>query len=379
MKRYSLLLIALTVLLITMSAACMAEPVGPSYGLGCFPDRPHGYLDFVMQQGWFCDQLVWFIATDTNNAKFAEDNELMGESPLPVGVSTQVKAGVMFKYLDELTFAPKLGSALGSPATGELYIVVNSSCTQAPVFSTAPGQGDYTPIWHVNYITWLDIRDSRPITNTLAASDMNPRGIPGPDQVQITSTDIIVDAPILAVGPLGGPWYPALPGSYRIPQAYVYPDYARTKIVSLPFWVATCQDQVTKKVNYVAMLLTDAAYMNLANLTGANFAPALIDFPMDDTQRMWWFPDSVISCQPPVEEWCPTSNSHYNTQYLYSPVEDVITLDRSALPPCASLTSRTTILFYLNRGLLSATGCTVANTPLKVFEVCTNDNKPKRR
>ena len=319
MKRYLLLLSVLTILALAMEPALAVFPkpdAVPKY---------NGTKTFKLNQGWFDDTVTWFIYTDTNNIRWASTPYL--------AISPKL-----------LTLCPKLTSALeewpySDPdlAAREMIVVLNYN--QGPVFSTRPttpgadppDYPDYSGLWQITYITWLPTATKRPITNTDDASVGNPTGVPDATEVTEVESGIVVNCPIMAIGALGGPWYPAPLGRYRIKQAKSYSAYGKT--ITLPYYLVYADNPITWRVSLVAVIITDSSDATQAALLGANEAPGLLHMPPDDTQAFWYQNDPKPPFQYPVIEDAPTAFSWRNTNYGYSPIMDYIVLDRDYTPP----------------------------------------------
>ena len=291
MKRYSLM-ISLSIALVLFLA---------SASLAVFP-VPDGTVTMQMRQGWFGGQLAWYICTDTNNVKFA------------------------FDY--NLTLAPKLSSATFHIGAIGVYIVLNPAATQGPVFTQVPGGPFYSPILRVRYVTWNPGATKVPLISSSQIATLQGLG-----DVTVTDTEIRLDYPIVAVGPLGGPWVPAPPGTYRIPQGKVAPNYTLTKLISLPFFKVFGESETTERVFVTKVIIPDSATARGANLLKANLAPGMANYPFSDTTRLWFIEGGPYDCQLPVVQRSPTAFSWRNTDFGYSPVKRLVVLDRSNLAP----------------------------------------------
>jgi len=284
------------------------------------------YEQFQMQQGLFENGLAWFITTDVNNVKLAFDTYF--DYTL---------------YWMGVTYAPKLTHALqGIP---EMYVVTNFS--QGPVFSAAPADPDtgdnYAGVWKVVYITYKSEAFKRPVTNAHETSGLNPTGLPPSTEADYNPAEwdeatVVMNCPIVALGPLGGPWYPTAADRYRIPQGRVIPDYGYTKIIWLPYWYVYCTDPVTHYVSVRRVIVPDVYEPDtipeaeqLIPRIGANSAPGLATIP-SAAQRLFYFMNDpkpwsqypVMSSFPnhPYEPW-------RNAYTDYSPLATYITLDRN--------------------------------------------------
>lgn len=331
----------------------------------------HGSVCVQMFQGWYAGMPDWYIAWDTSAVQqwqFSrldpmqcyeliqalkkcnvpkqyrkEFNKMIAELEKDPPKTVKELACV-FKFLEKfgitLTFppdihtfppvnpVPKLASALegGAPV---VYLVTNFQ--QGPIFSTRPGNADYSGLWRVVFLTWPPGSIPRPIID---ASNI-------PAEVIQEESKIVVNWPTMAIGPLGGPWPLEPPGGYRIGQVQQYDPY--TKIIKLPAWAAFSRDPIHRTIVQVETLITDVSDPVLAEIIQANYAPGLDDVPADDTQKIWIFDWTQLPAQPPAQlpvmQHIPTppfnsiSGYEYNTNRDYSPVMQIELLRRTTLPP----------------------------------------------
>ena len=246
MKRYSVYLVLIAVLLSAVVA-------GPSLAVYPIPDVE---LTFTMQQGWSGGIVAWFICTDTNDIDFAKT------TPFP-------------------TLAPKLSSAFFGAGAAAMFIVTNPEKSQGPVFETRPGQAAYSGIWRVRLVTWLPGFTKVPLTSIGQILALQAGG-----ELVWVDSEVRLDCPILALGPLGGPWHTKpFPPFYRIPQGITHNPHLKT--IVLPAWHVFCQDPVTRSVHVRTVIIPDVENPALAARLGANVAPMLGTFPFSDTQRFW--------------------------------------------------------------------------------------------
>ena len=174
----------------------------------------------------------------------------------------------------------------------------------------------------------------------------------------------MVKFPIVAVGPLGGPWTPAIPGAYRIPQGKVETNYTYTKIIWLPFWQVYCRDSITKRVTVEYFIIPDAydppgvplADQFVPKLR-ANNAPGLALINQALTQPLYYQIGIQPLSQYPVIHAC--SEYEYspcqNINPDYIPVETVVVLQRNVPPlnPSAVLNNEPVILQQIGSGNLT--------------------------
>ena len=215
--RLKTLLAGLLVLLLLPGAALAINGIEP---IPVFP-TPTAFGGNFVRMGWYNCNQAWFTCRETNNIRYTGGSTALSEF--------------------QLTLSPKLSSALvprelgGEIAARPLYLVTNFQ--NPPVFSTAPGQPDYSALWQVFEITWKPGVPRRAICNADPASPENPCGLPGPSEADITATDVVLDCPILVLGPLT--WPKSTGGSnYIIPQAVLVDP--KLKLVFLPGWLVYC-------------------------------------------------------------------------------------------------------------------------------------------
>lgn len=316
MKRYSLIMSALTLMLVLITATS-ALAVFPSYKPGLYPTLGDGSITIPIQQGWFDGDPAWYFCTDTNDVRFA---------------TTQ-----------RLTLAPRLSSALIGGAN-PLYIFLNGSNT--PVFSTAPNVGEpgfpnYSGLWQVFYVTWYAGVYQRGVTST--------DDLPDASEADIVPTSIVVDCPIVALGSLGQPTgNPQFGGIYRIPQVIALNAKSNPKTITLPTWNVFCRNNISRKIEIARLIIPDVEDPELAAILKANLAPGLADVPFEDTQNFWvvdWMQPAdnggvlvVPPGQLPIVEQCPNNFtwgcvpanpfSWRNTNFEYTPIYQFIVLDR---------------------------------------------------
>ena len=347
MKRSSNLFVPILAFLLVAALAPPAASRGNEY-VYPFPFINTRTLDqyeqFQMQQGWFEDDLAWFITTDFSNMKLAFDTYFN-----------------YTLYYMGVTFAARLTDALqGIPI---VYIITNYS--QGPVFSAAPADpvtgGDYAGVWKVIFVTWKPDMDKRPATNARAYDEFtNPTGLPPSaaadyDPADPNDATVVVDSPIVALRPLGGPWYPAAPGTYRIPQGRVIFDYAYTKIIWLPYWYAYCTDPITHYVSKRRFIVPDVFEPEsvpqderLIPRIGANPAPGLGSIPLAALRTVYFMNDPKPWSQYPLTSAFPSDEYNpWRNKYIdYSPLAVYAVLDRH-IPPSSVITNLVSLEYLM--------------------------------
>lgn len=313
------LIAALTCLTACTNIEDFPTDLFPSIHYGLQARIGQGSTEMQMFMGWYQGQQVWYIARDTNVIKPIQQSK-----PFPdlLGAAQNNTVSI---YVPNPYPLPKLTSALSGGAA-DVYFVRNFN--QGPIFTTVPGNADYSGLWRVNYITWRPGVPRRVICSAL--------DLPAPEEADIVATDIVVDDPIMAVGKLGGPWTPAPAGTYRIPQALSYDLYRKT--IELPSWGAFARDPINNYLLQTEVLITDVSDPTLAAILRANLAPALNDVPDPDTQRVWIFDWTQDPAPPPgqlpvLENALAGVGQNIILNPEYSPVMQLELLRRVTLPP----------------------------------------------
>lgn len=324
MNRYSIAF----VLAVLMALLCV------SHSTAVVP-KPDGFTTVNLAQGWYADQLAWYIGTTTNDIRFAQTGGL--------------------------TLAPKLLSAIPAVARN-IYIVQNFQ--QGPVFSASPAvlASLYTGLWRVNYVKWTTATP-RPITNSDPASIANPTGLPVVGAT-ITPTNVVLDFPILIIGGLG-----LAQPTYTIPQLQSFDKFSKTAV--LPFFNAFCQDFITKRVTVRPALITESSNIAIAPLLGANFTPTLALMSAGDSMNAWLM-NPILQTNPPsqlpVLESCPSDLSWRNANFAYSPICKGHLLFRTSPDPSPESSSifnnPTTVNQLITSGALAQVGTTTLNVQL---------------
>ncbi len=330
-RKLTIALIAAILLL--SSTACLAIFPKPD-----FAPTGYGYLSYPLKLGWYNDIQAWYTNLDisTNDIDTA-------------------KQGLPYSWLSS-----KLSSALtprfpmGDIAARPLYIITNPEKAQGPIFTAAPGDPLYSGLWQVFNITWKVGAIKRAITN--ANPFPAPNGLPSAAEADIVATQIVIQYPIFALGQLGGPWYPGPAGTYRMPQVAVQPDYAYTKTVFLPTYTVFCADFITKRVSYETVSIADASDPALASLLGANLAPGLLNVPDSDTEAFWSINASPYLCQFPILQACPIGAGSSQINAAWSPVVQLVYLNRSGMPQSAVINNPTVLQSLITSGKLVAVG-----------------------
>ncbi len=303
MKRYGVYFVLIAVLL----GVLVASP-----SLAVFP-IPDTQVTLTMQQGWYDGIVAWFICTDTNDVDFAKT------PPFP-------------------TLTPNLRVKKYSL----MYIVTNPKNSQGPVFSTSPRDSDYSPICSVRFVTWLPGKTKVTLTSAAQILALQTSG-----DLQLVDPDVRLDCPILALGPLGGPWNTnPLPPYYRIPQGMAHDP--RSKTIVLPAWHVFCQDPVTRRIAVRTVIIPDVSTESMAENLGANLAETLAAVL---SQPFWRLSNPNPPSQLPVGN-CPNGIGLRNTNFDYAQVRQFLVLRRD-IPPWTVVNNPPLIRTLINSGGLT--------------------------
>lgn len=353
MKRYSLLVLTLA-LLVCVSSAFAIFP-GPRPGV-----IGDGTVQVQLLHGWWSPIPVAPLGT-----------------PTPAWYSCFATNNIRVAQTEGLTLSQKLTNV---PLTSApvMYVVTNFN-NNGPVFSASPhplGVATYSGLWTVVYVTWLPGSTPHVITNAFPENPVtNPTGLP-PVTAAIYTTSIggtplvpvvapfppltlvgpftIMDCPIFATGPVSSPWLKPtnllFPYTYRIPQGSFFNAY--NKLLTIPFWNVYCRDDITRRISVDRVVIPDTSDLFIASQIKANLAPtlALVPWiapqpsPLGGKSTMFvinWLQDidpgpgvqilKVLINQYPVLDACPTSCSWRNTNRNYSPVDAFVLLNRNLL------------------------------------------------
>lgn len=360
MKRFSLLLLFAVAAMLVSGTSIAFNGYCPFTFPEINPFAPAQYIAFQMKQGWVDGELVWYICTD------ASDQQIACQQQFPLRTLVAQKANSVYCY-DTINFAPRLTQAAGQVAL--LYVVTGQP---QPVFTAVPGDATYSGVWQIVYVTFKPGVPRYCVNNADPYDPVsNPNGLPSAADAVFTATNkagnpIVVKYPIMAVGPLGGPWQPA-PGNtdiYRIPQGVACACYAYDKVIYLPFWNIYCQDPITKRVCVRQIVIPDACDPpglpiedQLVPKLGANDAPGLCDIDEAATQNFYWQLGPQPISQYPIVQECPSAYvcPCYNYNYDYTPIEKVVVFQRNVPPMAQSavITNEPVLLSFLADGCLS--------------------------
>jgi plastocyanin len=121
--------------------------------------------------GWYDNHRVLFLATDT---------------------SSQAEA-----MSEHINFSAGLAKSLSSAET--IYMVTNGAfANRGAVFSSEPGESDYTPLWQEVMVTWSD-----PSQAVALGSDDQIKGLAAAGKVTLQMTGTVLNCPIIKVAAHG--------------------------------------------------------------------------------------------------------------------------------------------------------------------------------
>ncbi len=120
--------------------------------------------------GYYDNHPVLFLATDSSDKNDAMSHHIN----------------------DSANLAKSLSSA------DEIYLVTNGKdASRGPVFSSEPGESDYTPLWQEVRVTWKDPSKAVALGQDTQITDLAQKGL-----LTLTKTGIVLNCPIIA--PLSG-------------------------------------------------------------------------------------------------------------------------------------------------------------------------------
>jgi len=120
--------------------------------------------------GYYDNHAVLFLATDSS-----DKNDAMSH---------------------HINYSASLSMSLSS--ADQIYLVTNGKdAGRGPVFSSEPGESDYTPLWQEVRVTWKDPRKAVALGQDTQITDLAKKGM-----LTLTKTGIVLNCPIIA--PLSG-------------------------------------------------------------------------------------------------------------------------------------------------------------------------------
>jgi len=293
MRRHLIPLVLAIALVIGVPALAKADLLKPVPNGYCWEKTFEGYYDG--------NTVIRFILTDVSNPQWA-------------------------KWM-LINYAPILGLIdPDSDGVGDVYFFNNFN--QYPVFSTQREEDDYTPIWDVELVTWLDPNEAIPLLSAEEVSDAAGDGL-----VEVVETGIILDAP--HVENIEGEIIPQSMWGNWIGEPYK--SYGGAKYIRLPVFNGYVKNK------QVTFLKTDFENEYLAgeDQYDGNYAPdmgdLLEDYPYVFDVRYAWAID--LDADPkrgvcPVNQWsvygeAPSPIGWGNRNYWYSPLREHFTIQRA--------------------------------------------------
>jgi hypothetical protein len=117
--------------------------------------------------GWYDDHQVVFLATDTSS-----------------------KAEAMSEHIN---FSASLAKSL--PHAEQIYMVTNGAfASRGPVFSSQPGEDDYTPLWQEVMVTWKNPSQAVALGKDDQIKDLAKQG-----KLTLQMTRTVLNCPIIKV------------------------------------------------------------------------------------------------------------------------------------------------------------------------------------
>ena len=162
MSRVKLVVIAAAALAIVASASYAAAGSGPLGVLGSAAQQP-----LAVYQGLYDAHKDSYVITD---------------------VSSKSQAAAL-----HINYSAELGAVKGLPL--QYFIKGPAAAGQIAVFGSEPGEKDYNPLWQEAWVSWKS-----GVTPTLLTSDNNILAMQKAGKLTLTTTSIVLNAPILHVG-----------------------------------------------------------------------------------------------------------------------------------------------------------------------------------
>lgn len=162
MSRLKLVVIAAAALAIVASASYAASGDGPLGVLGAAVKQP-----LSVYQGLYDGHKDSYVITD---------------------VSSKSQAAAL-----HVNYSAELAAVKGLPL--QYFIKGPAASGQVSVFGSEPGEKDYNPLWQEAVVTWKS-----GVTPTLLTSDTDIESMAKAGKLTLTTTKVVLNAPILHVG-----------------------------------------------------------------------------------------------------------------------------------------------------------------------------------
>ncbi len=287
--------------------------------------------EFAMRQGWYECQTVWYVP-------FAASNQLVARQ---FNDFTQQSAN---RPANGVEWTPALDCALENDMVNNVYII---NCAQTVIFDKQPDDSDYTGLWQVHYLEWIDDADARPLCSAsevllaIAMGELEEQGDPS-----------VMDATIIV--PTSG-----------IPSVELASlDYKRklVRFYAFPVFYFNKVDKI-KAIEFI--IAPDISDEDLAERLGANWAPRLANGSPDCCGCISAIENPVppgqlpIICEIPEDICLMSKNNNFfnfggvNPNLDYNPVLCWNIYERTGLAPYSVVNSDDMLQHLVGLGLLT--------------------------
>lgn len=219
---------------------------------------------FPMRSAWYNGarvRYVSFAASDYMVAKQLDYMARFSNSYVPVDWSLALKC------------------ALDKDVLGDVYFI---NCAQTTIFSSEPGQSDYTPLWRVHYLEFAPNTATRPIKTIEQVEEALASG-----ELEQIRPDSVLDASIVQDS-AGNVIRQAI--NFKIGKEEI-----ELPVVKVFFRL---KYQPQTRVGFIAMV--DTSDFALADQLGANYSPRLANLAPDCCDPTYAFVDPVAPGQLPI-------------------------------------------------------------------------------
>lgn len=265
--------------------------------------------DISVRTGWYNGAVIRYFPIAASDAKVAKELEFFSTF------------GDDFTPVD---FVPALNCAFTKDVLNDVYFI---NSMQTAVFSTEPGQDNYTPLWRVHVLEW-----ARGAVKTRLTS-----------QADVEAA--IADNRLIQIAPLS-----VLDATIVVDSNRKVLKQAKFKIepgepageISVPIIkVFFTQKNQQPHANVAFILLTDSSDLGVAERIGANYAPRLANAAPDCCNPIYAFVNPVPPGQFPiidqVQQYRPFDYLQINRNF--NPLKCWTLFDRGSLPPSAIITN----------------------------------------
>ncbi|MHB9037534.1 MAG: DUF7482 domain-containing protein [Armatimonadota bacterium] len=311
-----------------------------------YPTQSEGY---VMRQGFYNCEIVWYVpfaASDPLIAKQLDEFARKAQDePLENGV--------------EWTLA--LNCALEEDVLGDVYFI---NCAQTTIFSTQPGEDDYTPLWRVHYLEWAPGVTPRPLCNETDVQDAITAG-----ELLEQGEPSVLDATIVI----------PTSGKPSVELAELEFDEREVEFYAFPVYYF---DKVNRQRQVRFVIAPDISDESLAERLGANHAARLVNSSPDCCGRISAFENPIPVAQLPIISEVPSypygnmnAWNRQNINFNYNPVLCWELYERTGLAPYAVVNSDAMVQRLLGFGLITEIPLIppiVSNSPVTLVEFDAN-------